>query len=91
MRESEIERYLTKRVRETGGISYKWTSPNRRGVPDRILIYPEARYYLCELKATDKMPTQAQIREHRRLQAMGCIVLVIASKEDVDNFIKWYA
>lgn len=38
MRESQIEQYLVKRVKEAGGIAYKFTSPQRRSVPDRIVL-----------------------------------------------------
>ena len=36
MRESKIERAHVERVEKRGGISYKFTSPQRRGVPDRL-------------------------------------------------------
>ena len=90
MRESDIETYLRQRMQEIGGASYKFTSPQRRSVPDRICIFPGtygARVAFVELKAPGKKPTAAQEREHQRLRALGCIVVVIDSKDGVDNLI----
>lgn len=49
VRESYIERHLVKRVQELGGRSYKWRSPNMRGVPDRILFINQQTWFI-ELK-----------------------------------------
>lgn len=37
-RESDIEKYLVTRAKANGGIAYKFKSPGRRNVPDRILM-----------------------------------------------------
>lgn len=37
-RESAIEEYLVKRTKSRGGIAYKFTSPQRRSVPDRLVL-----------------------------------------------------
>lgn len=38
VRESDIEKHLVARVKEAGGVAYKWVSPGRVGVPDRIVV-----------------------------------------------------
>ena len=50
MLESEIERRMTRLVRERGGLCYKFVSPSNPGVPDRIIITPEGRVVFVELK-----------------------------------------
>ena len=50
MLESEIEKYLVKRVKQIGGKAYKFTSPAHRGVPDRILVLPRGHVIFCEVK-----------------------------------------
>ena len=35
MRESSIESYLVRKVKEHGGLCYKFVSPGNPGVPDR--------------------------------------------------------
>jgi hypothetical protein len=84
--ESVMERGYCKAVREGGGEAYKFVSPGRRGVPDRLTLYPVppkhrvivAQYIqFAELKAAGKKPTRAQKREHERLRALGFKVVVL--------------
>lgn len=88
MRESVIEAYLVKRVKEAGGTAYKFTSPQRRSVPDRLVLMPGGRAAFVECKATGEKPTEAQAREHARLWSLGFPVLVIDSKPAVDTFVE---
>lgn len=39
MRETKVERAHVKSVKAAGGKSYKFTSPGRRNVPDRLDLY----------------------------------------------------
>jgi len=87
MRESEIERYFVKRVKEAGGFSFKFISPGVRGVPDRIAILNSSVYFV-ELKAPEKVPRPEQLRMHKRMRAHGADVRVLSSKEDVDKLIE---
>lgn len=89
MRESVIESYFRKQVKAAGGLERKFTSPGRRGVTDRLVVFPGGRVSFVELKATGKKPRDNQLREHTRLKKLGCSVLVIDSKEMVDAFVSW--
>lgn len=40
IRESGVEKELVARVQGAGGEAYKFTSPGRRGVPDRLVLLP---------------------------------------------------
>jgi hypothetical protein len=42
-RERDVEAHLVKRVKEAGGIAYKFTSPQRRSVPDRLVLLDIAK------------------------------------------------
>ncbi|HDR8931715.1 TPA: VRR-NUC domain-containing protein [Burkholderia vietnamiensis] len=88
MLEKTVETYLVDRVRAAGGDAYKFTSPQRRSVPDRIVAFPPGRLYFVELKRPGNKPTKAQLREHERLRALGCDVRVIDSREAVDTFVR---
>jgi hypothetical protein len=88
VRESDIEHYLGLRVKSLGGISYKFTSPGRVGVPDRIVVLPDARLVFVELKATGKKPLAHQLREHARLVALGQRVEVIDSLAGVEGLLE---
>ena len=90
MRESEIEKYLVKRVKELGGEVRKVKWIGRRGAPDRLVMLPNYwlhRVLWVELKATGKVPEPHQYREHKRLAAMGQRVVVIDSIEGVDALL----
>lgn len=87
MRESDIEIYAVKEVRKLGGVAYKFTSPGRIGVPDRIMLFPNGIIYFVEFKAPGKKPTEGQLREHKRIRDLGFYVEVVDSKEDVDHML----
>jgi hypothetical protein len=87
MRESEVERYLIKRVKEVGGHQRKFISPGCRGVPDRIVVL-DCEVYFVELKAPGKKLRPDQEREHLKIRNAGGNTRVIDSKEAVDAFIR---
>ena len=89
--ESKIESGYCASVRESGGEAYKFVSPGRCGVPDRLALYPippehrgiVALYVrFAELKAPGKKPEPCQRREHARLRKMGFIVDVVDRLKD---------
>lgn len=92
LRESVIEHYLIERVEALGGTCEKFTSPNRRNVPDRLVCWPgtEEDYgsaCFVECKAPGKRATPGQARDHERRRRMGFRVYVVDSFEAVDDFI----
>lgn len=88
MRESEVEKHLVKRVKEHGGIPYKFTSPGRCNVPDRLVVFPGGWIFFIETKAPKKSLRPGQVRERHRLEKQGCTVEVLKTKEDVDIWIE---
>lgn len=86
MRESKIEKHLVRRVKEQGGEVRKLKWIERNSSPDRIVMHPKLRCFV-ELKATGKDATEAQAREHNRMRAMGEIVHVFNSIEQIDEWI----
>lgn len=87
MRESTVEKHLVDRVRERGGRAYKFVSPGRRNVPDRLVLLPGGRPYFVETKAPEKSLRPGQARERRRIEALGFEVVVAKTKEEVDDFL----
>ncbi|MDE9454224.1 VRR-NUC domain-containing protein, partial [Xenorhabdus bovienii] len=69
-----------KEIKKAGGIAYKFVSPGRRSVPDRICILPGGRILFVECKAPGEKPRPDQLREHERLRALGCEVVVLDNK-----------
>jgi hypothetical protein len=80
MLEKTIETALIKRVKALGGMAEKFTSPNKRSVPDRIVTLPLGVIIFVELKAPGKLPTELQRR------GLGCDVRVIDSIEGCNAF-----
>lgn len=86
-RESSVERYLVKRVKELGGEAYKFVSPGRRGVPDRLVILPGGRLFFVECKAPGQKLRATQVREGMRLLQLGRAVYVVDSREEIDRLL----
>jgi len=87
MLERDIEAYLVKRCKEIGALADKFTSPQRRSVPDRLITFG-GRVLFVELKATGKKPTEAQVRDHERRRAAGAEVVWLDSREGADRVTK---
>lgn len=86
--EKDIEKYLVEQVEAAGGMAEKFTSPNRRSVPDRLCLFPGGGVFFVECKAPGKKPTSAQLRDHKRRRELGFTVSVVDSKDGVDLFIE---
>ena len=77
MLEKQIEARVCEYARTKGVLAYKFTSPARAAVPDRLFITPDGRMFFCEFKAEGKKPTPAQEREHQKLREQKVTVFVI--------------
>lgn len=86
MLERDIEAYLVKRCKEIGALADKFTSPQRRSVPDRLITFG-GRVLFVELKATGKKPTEAQVRDHERRRAAGAEVVWLDSEDAADEVV----
>lgn len=89
MLESKLERYLTKKVKSKGGLSFKWTSPGVRGVPDRIIIFG-GEVIFVELKTETGRLSKLQEYMVKTLQQNGCQVRVLYGRKEVDEFLEDY-
>lgn len=88
MRESKIESYLVKRVKELGGWCCKVQWISRRGAPDRIVMIPERHHFWVELKAPGMKPEPHQERAHTFMRTCGIRVEVVDSLERVDEVLR---
>ena len=86
MLEKQIEAALVARVKALNGTAEKFTSPNRRSVPDRLVTLPGGRVIFCEVKRPGGKPTDAQLRDHEKRRLLGADVRVIDSIEQVNRF-----
>jgi hypothetical protein len=86
MEEKHIERYLCYQVQQAGGVCWKW--PAGSGQPDRIVILPGGKIVFVECKSPRGVLSALQKHIHKIMQDLGCTVIVVRSKEEVDEFME---
>ncbi len=86
-RENKVESYLDEQVNLIGGLTRKWVSPGRDGVPDRIVVLID-KIRFVEIKTVDGVLSSCQRRECVRLAQAGAEVWVLSGKVWVDKFTK---
>jgi hypothetical protein len=77
MLEKQIEARVCEYARTKSVLAYKFTSPARAAVPDRLFISPNGRMWFCEFKREGQKATVAQEREHTKLRQQKVNVFVI--------------
>ena len=85
--EKDIESYLCKEIKRLGGTAYKFTSPGRRSVPDRLCVLPGGVIAFIECKAPGKEPTERQYNEINKLKVLGHDVTWVDTKEQVEEVV----
>ena len=85
--ERDIERYLVRRTIEHGGVAYKWVSPGRVGVADRIVLLPGGVVWFVELKTVRGRLSAWQKLFATEMARLGMNYIVIRSKEEVDQWL----
>jgi hypothetical protein len=79
MLEKQIEAKVCDYAKTKNVLAYKFTSPARAAVPDRMFIRPDGHIWFCEFKRSGQKPTAAQEREHNKLRQHKVDVFVIDS------------
>lgn len=77
MLEKDIESRVCKYAKKLGVMTYKFSSPARASVPDRVFVYPHGKIIFIEFKRTGEEPTSGQFREINRLINHGQTVYVV--------------
>jgi len=81
MRESAIEQAICRYAKSVGILQFKFTSPNRAGVPDRIFLLPDRRVIFMEMKTPKGRLSRLQENEIRIIHKYGHCVYVVDSVE----------
>ena len=88
--EKKIETQMRKVAVDLGFAPYKFTSPSRRSVPDRLVLAPVPEWIreivgqyvvFIEFKRKGRKATAAQQREHDYLRTLGYRVEIVDSVE----------
>ncbi len=85
MRESKVRKHLHARVKELGGDyrAAKWLG--RDHCPDDFILLPaQGRHVYVESKRPGKAAREGQLREHERMRAAGCEVLLLDTIKKID-------
>lgn len=85
--ERDVERYLIKECEKRGWLCWKFVSPGRRGVPDRIVIRPGAVAFV-EVKRKGGRVSPLQIRRIEELTRLVIPARVVKTKGEIDEMIR---
>lgn len=85
MLESAVEAVFARRVRELGGLSFKF-APLHAGNPDRVVLMPGGQVILVEIKAEGGTLHPAQLLWHHRAAALGVHVEVVTGAEEARSW-----
>lgn len=89
VRESALQAWIVKQVKDRGGFAVKIESPSRRGLPD-VLIVISGEVYFAEVKMTTRhKPTAIQSLTHRQMIAAGARVMVVRGLEEAKTFVSF--
>lgn len=80
--EKDIEKKVCEYARSLGMLVYKFTSPGRSHVPDRLFITANGEVFFIEFKRKGKKPTEAQEVEIAKLRKQGATVYVVDNVKD---------
>ena len=88
--EKDIELYLKRRVEgELGGLCLKLSADVVKGLPDRLVVLPpHGKVVWVELKRKGGRLSEMQKYQHARLRKRGAEVVVLWSRDQVDEFIR---
>lgn len=87
--ESKVESRLKALIgTELGGISYKFSSPQRRGVFDQIAILPGGIVVFIEVKARDGVISAKQESFYKTCEQFNQLACYVYDHSGVDKFIE---
>lgn len=86
MKERNLERLLARRVKDAGGLCWKFVSPSNVGVPDRICIL-HGRVVFVEVKTSGCKPRPTQTHRIQQLRDHGIPALVIDKAAGVEEVL----
>jgi len=87
-KEAKVEDDGRKLAKALGGYAYKFTSPAKRSVPDRLFDMPASPLFFIEYKRWGEKPTENQEREIARLLSRGRYVYVIDNIHEAEQVIR---
>ena len=87
-KESSLEDYLGRCVKQLGGRCLKFVSPGTAGVTDRLVILPNRQTAYLELKRLGEEPAPLQAKFIRDMRKLGQPAGWASTREGVDAFLR---
>ena len=88
MKEKIVENHFVWAVERTGGKTYKFTSPGRKGVADRIACLPDGSTWFVELKTKGGRLSALQKMFMSDMTLLNQRYMCLWTIEQVDEWIK---
>ena len=88
MKEKIVENHFIWAVERIGGKTYKFTSPGRKGVADRIACLPDGSTWFVELKTKGGRLSALQKMFMSDMTLLNQHYACLWTTEQVDEFIK---
>lgn len=85
--EKDIEKRVCDYAKSLGMLVYKFTSPSRRSVPDRMFITKAGVVFFIEFKRKGQKPTASQEVEIAKIRAQGVKCFVVDKVADGKQII----
>jgi hypothetical protein len=86
MKEKEVEKHFVWTIERLGGKTWKFTSPGRRGVADRIACLPDGSTWFVELKTKGGRLSELQKLFADDMTELKQNYACLWTKEQVDEF-----
>lgn len=88
MKEKIVENHFVWAVERIGGKTYKFTSPRRKGVADRIACLPDGSTWFVELKTKGGRLSALQKMFMSDMALLNQNYACLWTTEQIDEFIK---
>ena len=88
MREKIVENHFVWAVERAGGKAYKFTSPGRKGVADRIACLPDGSTWFVELKTKGGRLSVLQKMFMSDMALLKQNYACLWTKEQIDEWVK---
>lgn len=82
--EQKVEKYLNDRIKDLGGICWKFTSPGTTGVPDRCIEIAGLHCYVETKRPKGGRLSDTQKWRIKQLRLQGAKVFVLKNTEEID-------
>ena len=86
--ERDIEKRVCAFAKAKGCLCYKFTSPSKRSVPDRMFITPNGDVFFVEFKRLKQKPTPSQAVEIEKIRVKGVKVFVVDNVVDGKSVVE---